>query len=55
MMIDFRHYMVELNSGRVVHVGAEDVHEVIEYCGQKYNDNKIKTIYLEVYNGEDDE
>jgi hypothetical protein len=50
--IRFKHYMVELDNGRTVHVGDEDVQGVKEYIASRYNGNKIKTIYLEVFSGD---
>jgi len=45
----FKHYMVEFDSGRTAHIGGEDIEEVRDYCKQNYADNKIHTIYLEVF------
>ena len=45
-------YMVELASGRVIHVMFFDVEEVKEHCNQHYPEDAIKAIYKEVYVGE---
>jgi hypothetical protein len=50
--IKFKHYMVELDDGRTIHVGDEDVQGVREYIASRYALSKIKTIYLEVFCGE---
>ena len=50
--VRFKHYMVELASGRTVHVGDEDVQGVKEYISSRYKGEKIKTIYLEVFSGD---
>ena len=47
--ISFKHYMVEFDSGRTAHIGAEDVEEAKEYCAKQYAGDVIKTIYLEVF------
>lgn len=47
--VTFKHYMVEFESGRTVHVGVEDVEEAKEYCAKQYAGDVIKAIYLEVY------
>jgi hypothetical protein len=48
-------YMVEFVSGRTIHVGQFTVQDVIEYCADEHEDEVIKSIYEEVYTGEDDE
>jgi hypothetical protein len=50
-------YMVEFQSGRVIHVGQYTVEDVKEYCADEHPDEVIKSIYEEVYtnDGEDDE
>lgn len=48
-------YMVEFTSGKTIHVGQFTVQDVIEYCADKYKEDTIKTIYKEVYFGEDDD
>jgi hypothetical protein len=45
-------YRVELASGQVIHVMFFDVEEVKQYCYQNYPEDAIKTIYAEVYTGE---
>jgi hypothetical protein len=48
-------YMVEFVSGRTIHVGQFTVENVIEYCNDEYGGEVIKSIYKEVYVGEDEE
>jgi hypothetical protein len=43
-------YMVEFQSGRVIHVGQYTVQDVKEYCADEHPDEVIKSIYEEVYN-----
>jgi hypothetical protein len=45
-----RIYMVEFQSGRIIHVQFFDVEEVKEYCKDMCPNDTIKTIYAEVYN-----
>jgi hypothetical protein len=47
--VNFKHYMVELDDGRTIHVGDDDVQGVKEYIASRYALSKIKTIYLEVF------
>jgi hypothetical protein len=49
-------YMVEFKSGRIIHVQFFDTNEVMDYCGDNYPKEVIKTIYEEVYSndGEDE-
>jgi RNase adaptor protein for sRNA GlmZ degradation len=42
-------YMVEFDSGRIIHVGQYSVEDVKEYCADNYPKEIIKTIYKEVY------
>jgi len=44
-----RVYMVEFESGRVIHVGQYTVQDVKEYCADEYEGEVIKSIYEEVY------
>ena len=44
-----RIYMVEFQSGKVIHVGQYTVQDVKEYCADEYEDEVIKSIYEEVY------
>jgi hypothetical protein len=44
-----RVYMVEFQSGRVIHVGQYTVEDVKEYCADEHPDEVIKFIYEEVY------
>jgi hypothetical protein len=50
-------YMVEFQSGRVIHVGQYTVEDVKEYCADEHPDEVIKSIYEEVYtnDGEDED
>lgn len=45
-------YMVEFESGKVIHVGQFTVEDVIEYCNDEHEGEVIKSIYKEVYVGE---
>jgi hypothetical protein len=45
-------YMVEFESGRIIHVGQFTVEDVIEYCANEHEGEIIKSIYEEVYTGE---
>jgi hypothetical protein len=47
-------YMVQFESGREIHVGQFTVQDVIEYCADEYSNQRIKTIYKEVYVGNDE-
>ena len=38
-------YMVEFESGRIIHVGQFTVQDVIEYCNDEHEDEVIKSIY----------
>jgi TATA-box binding protein (TBP) (component of TFIID and TFIIIB) len=49
MSFDNKNYMVEFKSGKTVHVGAEDIQEVKQYCADEYPSNVIDTIYLNVF------
>ncbi len=57
MSFDNKNYMVEFKSGKTVHVGAEDIQEVKQYCADEYPSNVIDTIYLNVFEAleQDDE
>ena len=46
-------YVVEFVSGRIIHVSQFTVQDVIEYCADTYEGQTIKSIYKEVYVGED--
>jgi hypothetical protein len=50
-------YMVEFQSGRIIHVGQYTVEDVKEYCADEHPDEVIKSIYEEVYtnDGEDED
>ena len=48
-------YMVEFNSGRVIYTSFYEVQDVLEYCKDEHPDEKVKTIYKEVYLGGEDE
>ena len=45
-------YMVEFESGRIIHVGQYTVEDVIQYCANEHDGEIIKSIYEEVYTGE---
>jgi hypothetical protein len=47
-----RVYMVEFESGRVIHIGQYTVQDVLEYCADEHESEVIKSIYEEVYIGE---
>jgi hypothetical protein len=47
-----RVYMVEFQSGRVIHIGQYTVQDVLEYCADEHENEVIKSIYEEVYTGE---
>jgi hypothetical protein len=47
-------YMVELSSGKTIHVMYFDVDEVKEHCREHYPNDAIKTIYEEVYTKENE-
>jgi len=49
-----RVYMVEFQSGRVIHVGQYTVQDVLEYCADEHESEVIKSIYEEVYIGEEE-
>ena len=49
-----RVYMVEFASGRVIHVGQFTVEDVIQYCNDEHEGEVIKSIYEEVYVGEEE-
>jgi len=46
-------YMVEFESGRTIHVGQFTLEDVLAYCAEKHEKQKIKTIYQEVYVNEE--
>jgi hypothetical protein len=48
-------YMVEFQSGKIIHVQQFDVEEVKEYCADMHPNDSIKTIYKEVYVAEFEE
>jgi hypothetical protein len=48
-------YMVEFKSGRTIYVGQFTVQDVIEYCADEHEGEVIKSIFEEVYTGENDE
>jgi hypothetical protein len=47
-------YMVVFESGRTIHVGQYTVQDVIEYCADEHEGQVIKSIYKEVYFGEEE-
>jgi hypothetical protein len=48
-------YMVEFESGRTIYTGQFTVEDVIEFCADEHKGQAIKSIYKEVYTGENDE
>ena len=49
-------YMVEFESGRIIHLSFYEVQDVKEFCADEYPNETIKVIYKEVYvGGEEDE
>jgi hypothetical protein len=48
-------YMVEFKSGCIIHVSFYEVQEVKEYCDDEHPDETIKTIYQEVYVGDEED
>ena len=47
-------YMVEFESGRIIHLSFYEVQDVKEYCADEYPNEIIKTIYQEVYVGDEE-
>jgi hypothetical protein len=48
-------YMVEFESGRIIHLSFYEVQDVKEFCADEYPNETIKVIYKEVYVGEDED
>ena len=48
-------YMVEFQSGRTIHVSFYELQDVKEYCADEYPNETIKTVYKEVYLGENED
>jgi hypothetical protein len=48
-------YMVEFKSGRIIHVSFYEVQDVKEYCADEHPTETIKTIYKEIYVGDEDD
>jgi hypothetical protein len=48
-------YMVEFQSGRTIHVSFYELQDVKEYCADEFPNETIKTVYKEVYFGEDED
>jgi hypothetical protein len=48
-------YMVEFQSGRTIHVSFYELQDVKEYCADEFANETIKTVYKEVYFGEDED
>ena len=42
-------YMVEFESGRIIHLSFYEVQDVKEFCADEYSNETIKVIYQEVY------
>ena len=47
-------YMVEFESGRIIHLSFYEVQDVKEFCADEYPNEIIKVIYQEVYVGGDE-
>lgn len=47
-------YMVEFKSGRVIYTSFYELEDVKQYCAEEYPSEVIKTIYIEVYVGDDE-
>ena len=48
-------YMVQFESGRVIYTSFYEVEDVKQYCDDEHPKETIKTIYKEVYVGDDDD
>jgi hypothetical protein len=48
-------YMVQFESGRTIHVSFYELQDVKEYCAAEHPNETIKTVYKEVYLGENDQ
>jgi hypothetical protein len=48
-------YMVQFESGRTIHVSFYELQDVKEYCADEHPNETIKTVYKEVYLGENDQ
>jgi hypothetical protein len=48
-------YMVEFQSGRTIHVSFYELQDVKEYCADEFPNETIKTVYKEVYLGENED
>ena len=48
-------YMVEFESGRIIHLSFYEVQDVKEFCAEECSNETIIVIYKEVYVGEDNE
>ena len=48
-------YMVNFVSGRTIHVSQYTVQDVIEYCADEHEGEVNKSIYKEVYAGEEED
>jgi hypothetical protein len=48
-------YMVEFQSGRTIHVSFYELQDVKEFCADEFPNETIKTVYKEVYFGEDED
>jgi hypothetical protein len=48
-------YMVEFQSGRTIHVSFYELQDVKEFCADEYPNETIKTVYKEVYLGENED
>jgi hypothetical protein len=48
-------YMVEFQSGRTIYVSFYELQDVKEFCADEYPNETIKTVYKEVYLGENED
>jgi len=48
-------YMVEFESGRIIHVSFYELQEVKQYCEDEHQGETIKIIYKEVYVNDDND
>ena len=48
-------YMVEFESGRTIHVSFYELQDVKEYCADEFPNETVKTVYKEVYLGENED
>ena len=46
-------YLVEFESGRTIYISQWSIEQVKEYCSIEYENDSIKSIYVEVYCAEE--